>query len=245
MSTPTKANPESRVGGGDFRAGTSTGTGSWSGAGASARRRTSIVTAAVPSLSTSRPWDQSSRVRRTLDALADGRHGVLITTGPFTVGSTPDPAGASLAPYVPHHVVLPEASVVITHAGHGTVTAALSHGVPMVCLPNLRPTSPRWPAGSPNSAPGSSSTATPRHRPPPRRGDQARTRNGRNRVAAHGSPGRAVRQRENGLLGRDSRLLVPRARPTDCPSASRWCTAAQPARDSWTPMRWNVGRSVS
>ncbi|TDC52875.1 hypothetical protein E1281_18515 [Actinomadura sp. KC345] len=38
---------------------------------------------------------------------------------------------------MPHDAVLPEASVVITHAGHGTVSAALTHGVPMVCLPNL------------------------------------------------------------------------------------------------------------
>jgi UDP:flavonoid glycosyltransferase YjiC (YdhE family) len=26
-------------------------------------------------------------------------------------------------------------SLVITHAGHGTVMSALSHGIPMVCLP--------------------------------------------------------------------------------------------------------------
>lgn len=91
----------------------------------------------VASFSTGQAWDQSSRIRRTRDALADGRRRVLITTGPFTVDSTPGRPGVSLVPYVPHHAVLPEASVVITHAGHGTVAAALSHGVPMVCLPNL------------------------------------------------------------------------------------------------------------
>jgi UDP:flavonoid glycosyltransferase YjiC (YdhE family) len=31
--------------------------------------------------------------------------------------------------------VLPEASVVVTHAGHGTVLKTLAAGVPMVCIP--------------------------------------------------------------------------------------------------------------
>jgi UDP:flavonoid glycosyltransferase YjiC (YdhE family) len=31
--------------------------------------------------------------------------------------------------------VLPEAAVVVTHAGLGTVHAALAHGLPLVCLP--------------------------------------------------------------------------------------------------------------
>lgn len=39
------------------------------------------------------------------------------------------------ARFVPHDAVLPYADLVITHAGHGTVMAALSAGVPLVCLP--------------------------------------------------------------------------------------------------------------
>ncbi len=35
----------------------------------------------------------------------------------------------------PHSKVFPEADLVITHAGHGTVMRALSHGLPLVCLP--------------------------------------------------------------------------------------------------------------
>lgn len=38
-------------------------------------------------------------------------------------------------PYVPHARLLPDADVVVTHAGHGTTIAALAHGVPLVCLP--------------------------------------------------------------------------------------------------------------
>ena len=37
--------------------------------------------------------------------------------------------------YVAHSAVLPRASVVVTHAGHGTVMAALAHGIPLVCMP--------------------------------------------------------------------------------------------------------------
>ncbi|MGI9052284.1 MAG: glycosyltransferase [Ilumatobacteraceae bacterium] len=35
----------------------------------------------------------------------------------------------------PHGPILREASLVITHCGHGTVMKALAHGVPMVCIP--------------------------------------------------------------------------------------------------------------
>jgi MGT family glycosyltransferase len=37
--------------------------------------------------------------------------------------------------WVSHAAVLPHTSVVITHAGLGTVSAALAHGVPLLCLP--------------------------------------------------------------------------------------------------------------
>ena len=37
--------------------------------------------------------------------------------------------------FVPHGEVLPHASLVVTHAGMGTVMSALSHGVPLLCLP--------------------------------------------------------------------------------------------------------------
>lgn len=37
--------------------------------------------------------------------------------------------------WVPHAAVLPHTSVVITHGGLGTVSAALAHGVPLLCMP--------------------------------------------------------------------------------------------------------------
>jgi UDP:flavonoid glycosyltransferase YjiC (YdhE family) len=82
-------------------------------------------------------WDQTSRLQRTLDGLANEPVRVLVTAettdrSPLTV-----PANAIVMPFVPHGEVLPETAVTVTHAGHGTVTAALAYGVPLVCLPNV------------------------------------------------------------------------------------------------------------
>ena len=40
-----------------------------------------------------------------------------------------------MLPAAPHGQVLREASVVVTHAGHGTVLKSLAAGVPLVCIP--------------------------------------------------------------------------------------------------------------
>jgi UDP:flavonoid glycosyltransferase YjiC (YdhE family) len=58
----------------------------------------------------------------------------LVTTGGATLSSTP-PANVHVARFVPHGQVLPQAAAVVTHAGLGTVHAALAHGLPLVCLP--------------------------------------------------------------------------------------------------------------
>lgn len=88
------------------------------------------------SFSTGRAWDQASRIRRTVAALADRDCRVLVTTGQADVAGIAVPANAALVGQVPHGEVMPQATVVVTHAGHGTVTTALAHGVPLVCLPN-------------------------------------------------------------------------------------------------------------
>ena len=38
--------------------------------------------------------------------------------------------------YAPHELVMRYAAVVVTHAGHGTLTSALANGVPVVAMPN-------------------------------------------------------------------------------------------------------------
>jgi MGT family glycosyltransferase len=59
----------------------------------------------------------------------------------LTTGRAVDPAEIQAGANVevlqtaPHARVLREASVVVTHAGHGTVLKALAAGVPLVCIP--------------------------------------------------------------------------------------------------------------
>jgi UDP:flavonoid glycosyltransferase YjiC (YdhE family) len=70
--------------------------------------------------------------QRVLDALA-----------PLPVRSAVSSSVPNLAPavntvvreWLPHDLVLPGARVVITHGGHGSVLAALLHGLPVLCLP--------------------------------------------------------------------------------------------------------------
>ncbi|MCC6612370.1 MAG: glycosyltransferase family 1 protein [Anaerolineae bacterium] len=60
----------------------------------------------------------------------------LVTVGPAIDESRLQaPPNVILRQYVSHTQVFPEASAVITHAGHGTVIRALAHGVPLICMP--------------------------------------------------------------------------------------------------------------
>jgi len=82
-------------------------------------------------------WDQTSRLQRTLDGLANEPVRVLVTAETTDSSHLAVPANAVVVPFVPHAEILPQTAVTVTHAGHGTVTAALAHGVPLVCLPNV------------------------------------------------------------------------------------------------------------
>lgn len=90
----------------------------------------------MASFSTGHAWDQDSRIRRTLDALAGDRYRLLVLSGVADVAGMQIPADAVVLPYVPHAEVLPHVAVTVTHAGHGTVAASLAYGVPLVSLPN-------------------------------------------------------------------------------------------------------------
>ena len=74
--------------------------------------------------------------QRVLDALATLRVRGLLTLGPVLAHEDLRvPANVLGRSYVPHRAVLPRAQLVVTHAGLGTVMAALAHGVPLVCIP--------------------------------------------------------------------------------------------------------------
>ena len=75
-----------------------------------------------------------------LQRMAQGL-GNLPVRGLITTGLAVDPQQIQAPPNVevvqaaPHRQVLAEASVVVTHAGHGTVLKALAAGLPLVCAP--------------------------------------------------------------------------------------------------------------
>jgi MGT family glycosyltransferase len=74
--------------------------------------------------------------QRVLDALATLPVCGLLTLGPaLAPEDLRIPANVLVRSFVPHRLVLPRARLVITHAGLGTVMAALAHGVPLVCIP--------------------------------------------------------------------------------------------------------------
>ena len=94
--------------------------------------------AALISLSTT-DLGQRALLQTILDALADQPVDALLTTGRQRLD--PDlrvPTNVAVRGHVPHAAVLDQVDVVITHAGLGTVAAALSHGVPLVCTPISR-----------------------------------------------------------------------------------------------------------
>jgi MGT family glycosyltransferase len=87
------------------------------------------------SFTTTGLWDQSSRIRNTVEALAGEAVRVLVSASQ-SVDLAPVPDNAAIRRFVPHAMVLPSGAVTVTHAGHGTVAASLAHGVPLVALPN-------------------------------------------------------------------------------------------------------------
>jgi MGT family glycosyltransferase len=75
-------------------------------------------------------------VQRVIDTLAELPVHGLVTLGPaLAPGELRLPGNVVARRFVSHGVVLPRAQLVITHAGLGTVMAALTHGVPLLCIP--------------------------------------------------------------------------------------------------------------
>ncbi|HZQ87058.1 MAG TPA: glycosyltransferase [Acidimicrobiales bacterium] len=82
------------------------------------------------------PMDEQPVLQRVLDALGGLPVRVLVQVGThLSADAFAVPANAAVTGYVPHAAVLPHAALVVTHAGLGTVSAALACGVPLVCLP--------------------------------------------------------------------------------------------------------------
>ena len=75
-------------------------------------------------------------MQRVLDALADLRVHVFATVGDHLEPEAFHwPSNAVVSRHVRHAAVLPHARLIVTHAGFSTVGAALSFGLPMICIP--------------------------------------------------------------------------------------------------------------
>src|SRR6185369_15945128 len=89
----------------------------------------------VVGLSTSNQ-NQSPLLQRLCDALGGLDVEALVTTGPAIAPESLRAAdNTTVAQFVSHDEVLPSADLLITHAGHGTVMAGVTYGVPMLCFP--------------------------------------------------------------------------------------------------------------
>jgi MGT family glycosyltransferase len=89
----------------------------------------------VASFSTTGFWEQRGRMQRTLAALAELPVRVLVC-GEEVASLGALPANATGRRFVSHARVMPSAALAIIHCGHGTLCAALRHGVPVLGLPN-------------------------------------------------------------------------------------------------------------
>lgn len=82
---------------------------------------------------------QREALQPILDALAAlPIEGVLTLGGALPVDAITAPANFKVRDYVPHEAILPHASAVVSHGGLTSITTALGHGVPLVCVPQGR-----------------------------------------------------------------------------------------------------------
>ncbi len=99
------------------------------------KRRSSDRPLVVVGMSTSHQH-QVPVLQRLCDALGTLEVEALVTTGPAIAPETLAPAAnTTVARLVSHDAVLPQADLLVTHAGHGTVMAGVTYGTPMLCMP--------------------------------------------------------------------------------------------------------------
>lgn len=77
-------------------------------------------------------------LQRIIDAAAALPVRVLVTLGHIAPDAVRPAANTVLVPSAPHNAVMQQASIVVTHGGHGTVMRALKHHRPMLVIPHGR-----------------------------------------------------------------------------------------------------------
>ena len=79
---------------------------------------------------------QEALLRSIVDALdVVGARGLVTTAGQVDIATWAIPPGVRVDEYVAHSLVLPQTDLMVTHAGLGSIAAALAFGVPVVCTP--------------------------------------------------------------------------------------------------------------
>ena len=80
--------------------------------------------------------DQGAALRRVVEALSALPVRALVTLGEMLADEEVRSSGAVVVVRsARHRDILPHASLVVTHCGHGTTLKTLAAGVPMVCMP--------------------------------------------------------------------------------------------------------------
>jgi UDP:flavonoid glycosyltransferase YjiC (YdhE family) len=80
--------------------------------------------------------DQTDALQRTVNAIGRIKMDAVATLGPALEDhSLHAPANVTLLASAPHDAVMKEVSLVVTHGGHGTVSRALLHGLPLLVMP--------------------------------------------------------------------------------------------------------------
>jgi MGT family glycosyltransferase len=80
--------------------------------------------------------NQADALQRTVNAMASVEMDGVVTIGPALEGVTLHaPKNVTVLPSAPHDAVMKEVSLVVAHGGHGTVSRALWHGLPLLVMP--------------------------------------------------------------------------------------------------------------
>ena len=185
---------------------------------------------------------QAAALPPMLDAVAALPVRVLLTLGGALPASAVDPPpNVTVRGFVPHHLVLPHMAAVISHGGLSTITAALTAGVPLVCIPQGRDQSDNAERVAASGVGGPSPPAHPRPRSHARSRSCWQTRPRWPRLAASpaSSPGSAAVTLPHGRLHDSSARLHQLARTSPgrhCQRLQRrrWAGDCQEARQART-----------
>jgi UDP:flavonoid glycosyltransferase YjiC (YdhE family) len=80
--------------------------------------------------------NQGRPLGRIIEALSTLNTRAVVTVGPaLDMADLPSAHNVFVCRSAPHNQLLPEAAMVVTHGGHGTVIRSLAAGAPLLCMP--------------------------------------------------------------------------------------------------------------